>query len=226
MLVKNWMSAKVITTKPDASMADAVQLMRDHHIRILPVMKNKKLVGVVTDMDIKRASASDATMLEVHELLYLISKLTIKQIMNKRPVTVPLDHSIEEAAEIMAINKLSGVPVMDHKAHLVGVITQTDVTRALIALTGSDKKGIQFAFLIEDKPGSIKVLTEIIRNHGGRLLSILTSYDRVAKGHRKLYVRTFAVNRQDLKALKDEMAAQAKLLYMIDHREDRREIYT
>lgn len=225
MLVKNWMTEKVVTVEPNTSMQDAIKLMKEHHIRFLPVIKKDNIVGVVTDNDIKRASASDATTLEIHELLYLISKLKIKEIMNKNLVTVPWDFSIDEAAETMTLNKVNGVPVVDHKGHLVGVITQTDISKALISLTGSDRKGIQFAFSIEDRPGSIKELTDIIREFGGRLLSILTSYDHAAAGHRNLYVRTFALDRQQLPELKKKLAAHAKLLYMIDHRENKREIY-
>lgn len=225
MLVKNWMSTKVVTVGPNTSMQDAIRLMGEHHIRILPVLKNEKIVGTVTDHDIKRASASDATTLEVHELLYLVSELKLKQIMNSKPITVLFDNTIEEAAEIMAFNKVTGAPVIDHERHLVGVITQTDVSKVLLSLTGSIKKGIQFAFLIEDHPGTIKALTDIIRDHGGRLTSILTSYDRVPEGYRNVYIRTFAINRKKLSELKEKLAQHGRPLYMIDHRENRREIY-
>jgi acetoin utilization protein AcuB len=225
VLVKNWMTEKVVTVGPGMSMQAAIGLMQEHHIRILPVVKNEKIIGVVTDLDIKRVSASDATMLEVHELLYLISRLKIKEIMNKEPILVPFDYSIDEAAEVMMQNKVHGLPVVDHKQHLVGVITQTDVFKAFISLTGSDRKGIQFALLIEDFPGSIKELTDIIRDYGGRLLSILTSYDRAPKGYRNLYLRAFAINRQDLPELKEALKRRAKLIYVIDHRENVRAIF-
>jgi acetoin utilization protein AcuB len=225
MLVKNWMSAAVVTVGPNTSLYDAARLMQERHIRILPVMKNEKLVGVVTDRDIQRASASNATTLAVHELLYLISKLKVKEIMQKGPITVPFDYTIDEAAEVMALNKVTGVPVVDHEQRLVGVITQTDISKTLVSLTGSEKKGVQFGFLIEDRPGSIKVLTDIIRDYGGRLMSILTSYDRAPEGYRNLYARAFAIDRQKLQEIKAKLAQRARLLYMIDHRENRREIY-
>ena len=226
MLVKNWMTAKVVTGEPSTSMQDAIRLMRDNDIRILPVMKGGKIVGIVTDRDIKRASASDATTLEIHELLYLVSKIKLKEIMNKKPITIPSNYTIEEAAEILIRNKISGLPVVDLKNQLIGVITQTDIFKALISLTGSDRKGIQFAFMIEDQPGSIKVLTDIIRGFDGRLRSILTSYDRVPLGYRTLYVRAFGLDRKRLPELKGKLTEKAKLLYMIDHRENKREIYS
>lgn len=225
MLIKYWMTKDVVTVGPNTSLQTAIRLMQEQNIRILPVMKGEKIVGVVTELDIKRASASDATMLEVHELLYLISKLKVKEIMHKGPVVVPLDYTIDETAEIMAHNKILGLPVVDRRQRMVGVITQTDVFKALISLTGSERKGVQFAFLIEDHPGTIKVLTDIIREHGGRLLSILTSYDRAPKNQRHLYLRAFAINRQELPELKARLANRAKLIYMIDHRENIREVF-
>ena len=93
MLVKNWMSKKVITVDTNASMQDAIETLKENNIRFLPVMKKRKLVGVVTDKDLKRASASDATTLEIHELLYLLSKIKLKDIMSKDVIVVPFERS-------------------------------------------------------------------------------------------------------------------------------------
>ena len=89
MLVKDWMTKTVITVDANGSMQEAMGLMKKHMISMLPVMKRGKLIGIVTDRDMKRASASDASTLEIHELLYLISKIAVKDIMTKEPVTVP-----------------------------------------------------------------------------------------------------------------------------------------
>ena len=225
MLVKNWMGKNVITINEDDSMQDAMKLMKQHSSRMLPVLKNGVLVGVVTDRDLKRASASDATTLDVHELLYLISKIKVKNIMSKSPVAVSPDLTVEETAEILLNNKISGVPVVDEKGKVVGTITQTDLFRVLIALTGVGKRGIQLAFQVADRPGSIKDLADPIRKHGGRMVSILTSYDNVPDGFRKVYIRMYGLDRAKLPALKEELAKAAKLLYLVDHRENRREIY-
>jgi acetoin utilization protein AcuB len=224
MLIKDWMTEEVITVNPNTSMNDAIKLMERNQVRILPVLKRDKIVGVVTHLDIKRASSSDATTLDVHELHHLISKIRLAEIMNKTPDAVPMDFTIGEAAEIMILNKISGLLVVDQGGQLAGVITQTDIFKALISMTGTDRKGIEFAFQVEDRPGSIKELTDIIREYGGRLLSILTSYDRAPQGYRKLYLRAYAINRQHLSQLKQELADSATLLYMIDHRENKREI--
>ena len=126
MLVSNWMSKNVITVDMDASMQDALKLMKENGIRMLPVLKKGKLVGVVTDRDLKRASASDATTLDIHELLYLISKIKVGSIMSKNLVTVPHNFTVEETAQVLLENKISGLPVVDQNGALVGIITQTD----------------------------------------------------------------------------------------------------
>jgi acetoin utilization protein AcuB len=225
MLVKNWMSKKVITIDVNDSMHDAMKLIKEHNISMLPVMKNGKLAGVVTDRDIKHASASDATTLEVHELLYLISKIKVKDIMPKDLFTVPYDYTVEEAAEVLLKNKISGAPVVDEKEQVVGIITKDDIFRVLISLTGVGKIGIQFAMRIEDRPGSIKVVTDILRAHGGRMMSILTTYEGVEKGYRNVYVRTYGLDRTRLAEIKEKLKTAGLPLYMVDHRENRREIY-
>lgn len=226
MLVSNWMSKPVITINAAASMQDASALLKENRIRILPVMENQKLVGIVTDRDLKRASASDATSLEIHELLYLLSKIKVKNIMTRNPITVQPDLSIEETAQILLKNRISAVPVVDSNARVVGIISQTDLFKVLTNLTGVDKKGIQFAFVIEDRPGSIKQITDIVRSYGGHLVSILTSYQNAPSGYRSLYVRAYQIDRERLPQLIADLKKAAALRYMIDHRENLREMYT
>ena len=189
MLVKNWMHKTVITVDEDDSMHDAIKRLKEHDIRMLPVMKKNKLVGIITDRDLKRASASDATTLEMHELFYLISQIKVKEIMTKNPITVPYNFTVEEVAEVLWKHKISGVPVVDGQGNIVGTITQSDIFRLLIALTGVGKRGIQFAFRLEDRPGSIKEIADIIRTYNGRMTSILSSYERVPEGYRNVYIR-------------------------------------
>ena len=225
MLVKNWMSKPVITIDANDSMSDAIKLLKKHDIKMLPVMKKGKLVGILTDRDLKRSSASDATSLEIHELLYLISTIKIKDVMTKNPITVPLDYTIEETAEILLKHKISGVPVIDHFGDIVGTITQNDIFKTIISLTGVERKGIQFGLEVEDLPGSIKEVEDTIREYGGRMASILTSYDLAPEGFRRLYIRMFSIDRFKLNKLKDSLREKATLLYMVDRREVKRETY-
>jgi acetoin utilization protein AcuB len=206
-------------------MQDAINLIKQHKINMLPVMKKGKLTGIVTDRDLKKASASDATTLDVHELLYLISKIKIKDIMSKKPVTVPFDFTIEETASMLLENDISGAPVVDNDKQLVGVITQADIFRVIISLTGIAKKGIHFGFKVKDLPGSIKDVADIIRNYGGRMASILTSYERVPQGYRNVYIRAYGVDRSKFKNLLSDLRNIADLLYYVDHTENKREIF-
>ena len=225
MLVKNWMSKNVISVDINDSMSNAIKLLKENDIKMMPVLKKGKLVGVVTDRDLKRASASDATTLDVHELLFLISKIKVRDVMTKDPIMIPDDFTVEETAEILLKNKISGAPVIDNEGKVVGTITQTDLFRVLIALTGVGTKGMQFAFLLEDIPGSIKTIADIIRKYGGRIVSILTSYENATQGYRKAYVRMYGIDREKLENLKEELGEKATLLYMVDHQKNKREIY-
>ena len=224
MLVQNWMSKSVVTIDVNDSMQDAIKQLKENSIRMLPVMKKGKLVGILTDRDLKRASASDATMLEIHELLCLLTKITAKDIMTKIPITVPPDYTTEETAQVLLSFKISGAPVVKSGGQVVGTITQTDLLRVLISLTGVGKGGIQFGFQIEDRPGSIKEVEDIIREYGGRMVSILTSYDDVPMGYRKVYIRMHSIERSKLERLKDKISEVAAFLYMVDQRENNREI--
>ncbi|MCL1981008.1 MAG: CBS and ACT domain-containing protein [Proteobacteria bacterium] len=225
MLVKNWMSAPAITIDVHSSMQDAITLLKTQKISMLPVMDKKRLVGIVSDRDLKKASPSDATTLDIHELLYLLSTIQIKDIMTKKPITVPPDCTIEETAEILMANKISGVPVVDHDDGVQGVITHTDLFKVIISLTGIGKKGIQFAFRLEDRGGSILEVAEIIRQFGGRIASILTSYEKAPEGYRNVYIRTFNIDRLQLETLKTVLKEKSKLLYLVDHKNNTREIY-
>ena len=224
MLVQNWMSKSVVTIDVNDSMQDAIKQLKEHSIRMLPVMKKGKLVGIVTDRDLKKASASNATMLEIHELLYLLTKIKAKEIMTKNPITVPPDYTTEETAQMLLSFKISGAPVVNGGGQVVGTITQTDLLRVLISLTGVEKGGIQFGLQIENRPGSIKEVEDIIREYGGRMVSILTSYDDVPMGYRKVYIRMHSIERSKLERLKDKISEIAAFLYMVDRRENNREI--
>lgn len=222
MLVKYWMNRNVVSVDADDSMQKAINLMQEHAARMLVVMNRQRLVGVVTDRDIKRASASEATSLEIHELLYIISRIRISDIMSSNVITVRPDHTLEEAAALLLMNSISGAPVVDENNQVVGTISQVEIFLALVSLSGYGKLGLQLAFRIEDRPGSIKEVTDVIREHGGRLASILTSTSRAPAGYRNLYVRAYDIDQSRVDELLDKLRAFATLLYVVDHQENRR----
>lgn len=226
MLVKEWMSTTVITIDPGASLSDAIDLLKVHHISLLPVVKGDKLVGVLSDVDLKPfisplKKANDPALWGS----LVLSRIRVEDIMSRAPVRVSVDDMVEEAADALLKNQVSGVVVVDRQNQMVGVITQTDINRVLVSVTGLWRGGIVFGFLLEDTPGSIKVLTDILRAYGGRLASILTTYERAPKGFRRVHIRARGLDRSKLAQLEEALSEKAVLLYKIDQRENTREFF-
>ena len=133
MLVREKMHRSVITISPDQSLFAAKERMRKHGIRRLPVVRDGQLVGMVTDRDVRQAWASPATALSTHELLYLLDKVTVAQIMTPKVVTVTPDTPLVEAARLLHAHKIGGLPVVEGK-RVVGILTETDLLEVLIEL--------------------------------------------------------------------------------------------
>jgi len=130
------MSRKPITVADDDKMGHAIRMLKDHGFKHLPVVDRAgKVVGVITDRDLKRASPSDATLLEVHELLYLLDQVRVAQIMTRTPVTVPAATPVADAARLMVDKHLGCLPVLEN-GKLVGIVTSTDMLTCL-AKTGA-----------------------------------------------------------------------------------------
>ena len=225
MLVRYWMSKPVITVDADARTETAKALMRRHEIGYLPVIDDRRLVGVLTRRDLRRVAEPDENGPAPRSPGHDPARQRVREIMSLHPFTVGDDWTMEEAAEILLVSKISGLPVTGTNGKLVGVVTRSDIFRVIISLTGVGKRGIQFAFRTLDRPGCIRELTDAIRAYGGRLSSILSSYERVPKGHRRLFIRAYGIDRPSLGRLKEVLADHATLLYVVDHREKQREIY-
>jgi acetoin utilization protein AcuB len=225
MLVKNWMSKNVVAIDVNDSMQLAIYTLKDNKIKLLPVISEGKLVGIVSDRDLKKASPSDATTLDMHELLYLISRIKISDLMIKNPITVSPDYTIEEAAQLLLEYKISGLPVLDTKNKLVGIITKSDIFRALIVITGLGKKGIQIGIRFKDIPGPIKEVRELIHQYKGRTASILSSMENAPEGYLHVYFRIYDIDRKILPDLLKELEKIGTLLYLVDHRQNKRTIY-
>ena len=132
-LVKNYMSVNVVTVEPDTSLPEASRVMKDKGFRRLPVVKGGKLLGIVSLSDVHEAEPSDATSLTVWELTYLLSNLKVEKIMSSNPVTVHDTATLGDVAKIMLEKKIGGIPVVDAANQLIGIITESDVFRAVVA---------------------------------------------------------------------------------------------
>jgi len=216
MLVGNWMTTDVITVREDTPMMKASIIMKENKIRCLPVVNSKgKLVGILSDRDLKAASPSKATALDVYELNYLISSINAESIMTKDLVFVKPDETVEFAAILMLENKISSLPVINDMDSLIGIVTQTDIFKALINITGAYAGGIQFAFSLEDRPGSIREVTDVIRASGGRILSILSTREMAEEGRYHVYIRTISLPKDELAELVRELEIRFVVLYAV-----------
>ncbi len=189
MFVSDWMTKRVCTVSPDDSISDAARLAKEKGIKHLPVVKAGKLKGIISDRDIKEYVPSKATSLDVYELHYLLAKTKVRSVMKQRVYTVTPDTPVEEAAMIMFDNNIGCLPVMD-KGGLVGIISDRDIFMVLVDITGVRHGGHRVCVTLEDRPGSIKEVADIIRKHGFNLRSILTSGAGVKESWRRVVIRT------------------------------------
>jgi len=168
MFVKNKMTANPFTISPDQTIPDAHEIMAQNGIKRLPVIKNGKLVGIVSKEDILRASPSEATTFSIGEITYLLAKTKISSIMTKNPVTISSKALIEEAATLMRDNDISFLPVVDD-GKLVGIITESDIFDSFIELLGFREPGTRLTVEADDAPGIMSNLSGIIGNFGANI---------------------------------------------------------
>ena len=225
MLVKDWMTEHVITVGSEDSLQKAASLMEDYEISMLPVTDGGKLIGIISDGDLLRAAPSDAEALDAERIKAHMSRVMVGAVMTRNPITVREDFTVEEVAQVMLDNKITGCPVRDKEGTIVGACTKSDLFRALISVTGLARKGLQIGAVIEDRPGSLREITDLVRSHGGRLVSILTSHHRAPKGYRRAYVRAFNVDHEKRGELKKKLREKLHLLYLVDHTENKRELF-
>ncbi len=174
MLIAKRMSHPVLTINPDVPVQEALAQMRKDNVRRYPVVdKNKKLIGIVTDTDLLNASPSDATSLSVWEVNYLLSKITVERVMTRDVITICADCTIEDAARIMADNKIGGLPVVEDDK-VVGIITETDLFKILLEMLGARTPGVRLTVELQDKPGSLHDLTGAINTLNGNIVGLGT----------------------------------------------------
>ncbi len=170
MFVGERMSHPVITVSPETPIHDVLVMFKKEHIRRAPVVSNGKLVGIVTENDLLNASPSTVTSLSVWEMNYLISKVTIKQVMTKKVKSIDVGTPIEEAARIMADLKIGGMPVM-RDGKVVGMITETDLFKIFLELMGARSKALRITAVVDDKPGTLAKITKAIADAGGNIIA-------------------------------------------------------
>lgn len=174
MFVGKRMTRNLITVDKDASMIEAIDMLKKHKIRRMPVMKGSKLVGIISDRDLRSAMASPATSLNLWEVHYLLDRIKVKELMTKDVITISPQATIEEAAQIMRDKKIGGLPVLENDK-LVGIITETDIFGIFLEVMGMGQESSRIEIELEDRPGQLAEVTKIIKKHKVNIISVVTT---------------------------------------------------
>lgn len=171
MYVKQFMTSQVFTVSPEDNVADTMALMREKKINRLPVVKKGKLVGIVTDGDLREVSPSPATTLSIFELNYLVAKTSIREIAVKNVITCSPETKLEDAALLMRDNGIGALPVLD-QGKLVGIITETDILDTFLDIMGFRSPGDRMVIETKDEVGVIEDLASIIKDYDVNITSL------------------------------------------------------
>ena len=186
MLVSDVMQAAVLTITPKTSLPEAIRLVQHRGIRHLPVVEDDRLVGIVSDRDLKRAMASSATSLERHELQYLLDTVTVDEIMTRAVITIGRMFPIEEAARIMVKEKVSALPVTE-QGRLIGIVTETDVLELFVRGMGAGQPTSRIDVRLAEDSATLADLVHAVEEARVAISSIMTLADR--SGHKDVVIR-------------------------------------
>ncbi|MDF2568802.1 MAG: guaB 2 [Sporomusa sp.] len=209
MIVSKRMTANPTTITSAMTIVDALQIMRSNKFRRLPVVDNGKLVGIVTDRDLREVSASPATSLSVFELNYLLAKMQVKDIMTKKVLTISADATVEEAALLMYNNKIGGLIVVDTNQVVVGILTETDIFKAFVDAMGLPQGKTRLSLFVPDRLGVINDISGVFKEQGVSIGSFV-SYP-AEDGQYEVVIRA---DIKDVKTLTERLAA---LGYPVHH---------
>ena len=165
MRISERMNKKVTTISRNDTLETAMKTMRDNGIRHLPVVDGSKLSGVLSLSDVRRAMPSQVSTLDVHEATYLFDRVKVKDAIPKdqKLITIESDDFIEEAALLMRSYKIGALPVLDNDGALAGIVTESNIFDAFVDLLGVRSSGSRLALEVNDKPGILAEITDIIR---------------------------------------------------------------
>ncbi len=214
MLIRDWMAKDVLTVDENTSLIQASRIMKENNIRKLPVVSHGKLLGIITDRDVKEASPSKTTAPDIHELYYLLSEMKVKDVMTKHPITMKMTDSLEKAAMIMLGNKISGIPVLDDSGQLTGILSETDVLSGFIHATGIKNGATQYVFNLPDAPGAVTEVVKVLRENDARIISILTSYEETGgDGMKQVAIRVTLPNKGASEQLAEVLSKKFVLVF-------------
>jgi len=214
MLVKTWMSEPVITLEEDEPLIKAFQILKEFKIRRIPITKNGKLTGIITHTDIKAAIPPKIGIPGFEEFFEMFSQLKVKDVMTKDPITVYPEDSIEKASILMLENKISGLPVVNPNNYVVGIITQTDIFKLFVNITGAYYSPYQITLFV-DLPEAVVDVLEIFKKFDITIYSLLQWKDEFCYDppcRRKVFIRFHGVDDKTLEELKNMLSEKFEIL--------------
>lgn len=189
MYIDRIMHTDLITVSPKTTLVQARDLIEKKQIdHLLVVDDKKKLVGIVSDRDLKQNWASPATSLSTHELNYLLQKVLVSMIMIKTVVTVPTSTTIERAALVMQQHRISALPVME-EGELVGIITSSDVMAVLLQAIGISDDSVRLSFYVRDSMGKLAEVADTLKSEGINIQSIFCWPESQYQGITQMVIR-------------------------------------
>ncbi len=198
MFVANRMTKHPITVTPEATLDEAASLMKKHHFRRLPVVEDGKLVGFFSDRDLMRVSPSPATTLSRYEIRSLLDKINVREIMQKKVLTVQEDATIEEAALIMCNERVGALPVVSSVGAVVGIITETDIFRTFVDVMGLQDGKTRLTVEVDDKVGVVNEISGIFMENGLSIDSLVTC--KQPDGRYEIVIRGDIPSVEDIRA--------------------------
>lgn len=199
MLVRDRMTPNPTTVTPDTSVKDALDLIRRKRFRHLPIVdENGRLVGITTEKDLVYASPKPEMSLSQFEIQYLLSRMTVGQVMHRNVITVSPDLPIEEAAQVMIRHRIGCLPVLEND-RLVGIISDTDIFRVFVEGLGGGHPSLRITVIIPERVGSLARVVDCIAALGGNIHSLGTFWGQRPED-RVIAIRVERVDRDSLLA--------------------------
>ncbi len=226
MLVKDWMSTEVVTVNIDGTVQGVINLFMRHNPSIVPVVREGKAVGLITQRDLRKLGDAKASWIDVRQIPAGVWHQKVDTIMSREIIAVPPDYTVEETSELLLDRRIPGCPVLDHEGRVVGIITKKDLLKAFTEASALPGLGILFGLLVQDRTGCINSILNLLRRHDARVMAIMSSYANAPEGFRRVYIRCFHMDRGRIQQLHTELDEVGKTLFIVDRKAGTREIFS
>jgi acetoin utilization protein AcuB len=191
MLVKDIMQTQVVSATPETRLPDLLRMLQRRGFRHVPVVDGGRLVGIISDRDVKQAMSSAATSTEGRERDRLLDRLTAEQIMTRRVTTIGPMFGVEDAARLMVTRRISALPVTEAD-RLTGIVTETDVLNLFVRALGVLEPSSRLDVMLSDSESSLGEVVRAVEGVGARITSIMTLGD--VDGRREVVLRLATID--------------------------------